>query len=297
MAAATINNKRYAVVSGGNKGIGFGICKQLASHGITVILTARDEKKGLDALEKLKEFPFSDNLLFHQLDVSDSSSVASLAEFVRVQFGKLDILINNAGVTGGIVDPEGIRAAVSGAQVNWKEIVYQNYELMEEGLQTNYYGAKKMVEAFVPLLQLSQSPRIVNVSSSMGQLKNVPGEWIRDILNDEKNLTEERVDDLLNQFLKDFKEGCSFEDKGWPPSYSAYKMSKVAMNAYTRILAKKYPDFKVNCVCPGFVKTDINFNTGRLTVEEGAASVVRLALLPDDGPSGLFFYRQEVSSF
>lgn len=85
---------RYAVVSGGNKGIGFGICKQLASHGITVILTARDEKKGLDALEKLKEFPFSHNLLFHQLDVSDSSSVSSLAEFVRVQFGKLDILVS-----------------------------------------------------------------------------------------------------------------------------------------------------------------------------------------------------------
>lgn len=82
------------MVSGGNKGIGFGICKQLASHGITVILTARDEKKGLDALEKLKEFPFSDNLLFHQLDVSDSSSVSSLAEFVRVQFGKLDILVS-----------------------------------------------------------------------------------------------------------------------------------------------------------------------------------------------------------
>lgn len=79
--------------------------------------------------------------------------------------------INNAGVTGGKVDPDGIRAATSGAQVNWKEIVYQNYELMEEGLQINYYGAKKMVEAFVPLLQLSQSPRIVNVSSSMGKLK------------------------------------------------------------------------------------------------------------------------------
>lgn len=121
---------------------------------------------------------------------------------------------------------------------------------------------------------------------------------MRDILNDEKNLTEERVDDLVNQLLKDFKEeGCSLEDKGWPPSYSAYIVSKAAMNAYTRILSKKYPDFKVNCVCPGFVKTDMNYNTGRLTVEEGAASVVRLALLPDDGPSGLFFDREEVSSF
>lgn len=69
------------------------------------------------------------------------------------------------------MDPDGERAATSGATVNWKEIVTQNYELMEEGLQTNYWGAKKMVEAFVPLLQLSQSPRIVNVSSSMAKLK------------------------------------------------------------------------------------------------------------------------------
>lgn len=131
--------------------------------------------------------------------------------------------------------------------------------------------------------------------------QNIPGEWIRDVLNDERNLTEEKVDDLLNQLLKDFKEEekgcCSLEDKGWPPTFSAYTVSKAAVNAYTRILAKKYPDFKVNCVCPGFVKTDMNFNTGKLTIDEGAASAVRLALLPDDGPSGLFFDREELSSF
>lgn len=106
------------------------------------------------------------------------------------------------------------------------------------------------------------------------------------------------MDELLNELLKDFKEeGCSLEAKGWSPSFSAYIMSKAAMNAYTRITAKKYPDFKVNCVCPGYVKTDMNFRTGRLTVEEGVASIVRIALLPDDGPSGLFFDRAEVSSF
>ncbi|GKU96913.1 hypothetical protein SLEP1_g10093 [Rubroshorea leprosula] len=78
---------------------------------------------------------------------------------------------------------------------------------------------------------------------------------------------------------------------------SAYTLSKAAMNAYTRILAKKHPSFCINCVCPGFVKTDINYNTGVLTVEEGAQGPVRLALLPNGAPSGLFFNRLEESEF
>lgn len=109
------------------------------------------------------------------------------------------------------------------------------------------------------------------------------------MLCDDENLTEEKVDEVLEEFLKDYKEG-SLEAKGWPTFLSAYTVSK-AVNAYTRIIAKKYPSFCINCVCPGFVKTDINRNTGILPVEEGAASPVRLALLPDGSPSGLFFVR------
>ncbi|GLT60628.1 hypothetical protein SLA2020_333860 [Shorea laevis] len=111
-----------------------------------------------------------------------------------------------------------------------------------------------MREALIPLLQLSDSPRIVNVSSS-GGLKNVSNEWATAILGDAENLTEEKVDEVLSQYMKDYKEG-SVETKGWPAYFSAYTLSKAAMNAYTRILAKKYPGFCINCVCPGFVKTD-----------------------------------------
>ena len=82
------------MVTGANKGIGFEICKQLASNGVKVILTARDEVRGTEAVEKLKASGASD-VLFHQLDVADSSSVASLAEYVKTQFGKLDILVKN----------------------------------------------------------------------------------------------------------------------------------------------------------------------------------------------------------
>ncbi|KAK6162364.1 hypothetical protein DH2020_002205 [Rehmannia glutinosa] len=294
--------KRYAVVTGANKGIGLEICRQLVSQGITVVLTARDEKRGLEAVEKLKGYGVSDSVIFHQLHVTDLASIASLAEFIKSQFGKLDILVNNAGLLGAMAGDDAQRAwfeaasGTEGTKMNWIELMTETYDLAAECIQTNYYGTKRTTEALLPLLQLSDSPRIVNVSSEMGKLKYIPNEWVRGILNDAKNLTEERIDEVLNVLLKDFKEG-SLEAKGWPLNFSAYIVSKAAMNAYTRFLAKKYPDFRINCVCPGYVKTDINYNTGLLTVAEGAESPVRLALLPDDGPSGLFFNRKEVSSF
>jgi (+)-neomenthol dehydrogenase len=287
--------KRYAVVTGANKGIGFEICRQLLCEGITVVLTARDEKKGLEAVEKLKEgSAFPDSVIFHQLQVTDLASIASLAEFIKSRFGKLDILVNNAGIIGAIVDDEAKRAWGTG-EINWSEVMTQTYDLTAECIRTNYYGAKKTTEALLPLLHLSGSPRIVNVSSSMGKLKNIPNEWAKGVLAAAGNLTEERIDEVLDVFLKDIKEG-SIEAKGWPLYFSAYIVSKAAINAYTRILAEKYPGFRINCVCPGYIKTDINYNTGLLSVEEGAEGPVELALLPDDGPSGLFFSNKEVSS-
>ena len=121
-------------------------------------------------------------------------------------------------------------------------------------------------------------------------------EWAKEVLGNAESLTEERVDEVLNEYLKDFKE-VSLETKGWPRYSSAYIISKAAMNAYTRIVAKKFPSFRVNCLCPGSVKADINYNNGYLTTDEGAESVVKLALLPNDGPSGLFFFWNEVTTF
>ncbi|KAI8545169.1 hypothetical protein RHMOL_Rhmol07G0020900 [Rhododendron molle] len=303
--------KRYAIVTGANKGIGFGICRQLASNGIMVVLTARDEKRGTKALEELKGFGLSDLVVFHQLDITNPASIASLADFIKTMFGRLDILmivgnlklpqVNNAGIGGVMMNSDAVKASGadaggSGGQTYTKGTMIQTYELAKECLETNYYGAKRMIEAFIPLLQLSGSPRIVNVSSGMGKLENIPCEWAKRVLSDAESLTEEKIDEVLNKFLKDFKEG-SLETRGWPLFLPAYKVSKAAMNAYTRVVAKDYPTFRINCVCPGFVKTDINNNTGILSVEEGAASPVRLALLPDDGPTGFFFVRKEVSSF
>lgn len=117
------------------------------------------------------------------------------------------------------------------------------------------------------------------------------------MLGNAETITEEAVGEVLKKFLVDFKEG-SLEINGWPVGLSAYMISKAAVNAYTRILARKHPSgFCINCVCPGFVKTDINCNTGFLTPDEGARGPAQLALLPEGGPSGRFFSMMEESAF
>ncbi|KAJ4726975.1 (+)-neomenthol dehydrogenase [Melia azedarach] len=286
MAKDTTN--KYAVVTGSNKGIGFEIVRQLASKGIIVVLAARDENKGLEAVEKLKASGLSHHLvLFHKLDVTDTPTILSLAEFIKTQFGKLDIL--------DALQASGYRVTKGDAEVDWNKIVTQDYELSMKCLKTNYYGTKQTCEALLPLLQLSDSPRIVNLSSYVSALKDLP-EKARKVLEDVESLTEEKIEMVLNDYLKDFEEGEA-GNRGWCPFSSAYKVSKAVVNAYTRVLAKRYPQMYVNCVCPGFVKTDINFNSGTLTVEEGAESPVTLALLPDGGPTGRFFSCKQEAPF
>ncbi|MCL7052199.1 hypothetical protein MKW94_014538 [Papaver nudicaule] len=179
---------------------------------------------------------------------------------------------------------------------NFKQVITETYELAEECMQTNYYGVKSVTKALLPLLQLSDSPRIVNVSSAMGKLKFISNEKALEMLSDGDRLTEERVDECVDMFFKDFKEDL-FETKGWPSYLPAYTISKVCLNAFTRILAREYPTFRINCVSPGWVKTDICFNSGVLTTVEGAERVVNLSLLPDNGPSGLYFTNREVTPF
>ncbi|KAJ0967104.1 hypothetical protein J5N97_024021 [Dioscorea zingiberensis] len=270
--------KRIAVVTGSNKGIGLEIVRQLACNGVMVFLTARDVKRGNVAAEKLIKSGVSD-VLFHQLDVTDPASVAALAEFIKTKFGKLDIL------EGG---DEGFYKIVGAAK--------ETYEKAVECLNTNYYGAKRVTEALLPLLQLSNAPRIVNLTSLYGQLEHITNESIQKQLSDVNGLTEEKLDDILNNFLDDLQKN-KLQENGWPFPISAYKVSKIAINTYTRMLANKNPRFCINCVHPGLVNTDINWNTGTLTVEEGARCPVALALLPDGSPSGLFYENMEVVPF
>ncbi|KAL8500079.1 hypothetical protein ACS0TY_019900 [Phlomoides rotata] len=168
----------------------------------------------------------------------------------------------------------------------------------EECIQTNYYGLKSLTKALIPLLQLSNSPRIVNVSSTLGSLMLLPNEWAKGVLSDEERLTEEGIDEVVQEFLKKVEEG-SLEINGWPNHFAAYKVSKASINAYTRCAAKKYPSLCINSVCPGFTRTDLTYKFGVLSSDEAAKVPVKLDLMPDGRPSGIFFelyQRQEVLS-
>nr|XP_027104102.1 (+)-neomenthol dehydrogenase-like isoform X1 [Coffea arabica] len=295
---------RYAVVTGANKGIGLETVRQLATAGVTVILTARNENRGKEATSKLHQSGLS-NVVFHQLDVLETESIKSLAKFIETEFGRLDILVNNAGASGVVVDEDGLRALnvdpanwLAGKAVNVvQDVIKTTYEAAKLCLDTNYYGVKNVTEALLPLVQRSTSgARIVNISSLRSELKRIPDDQRRKELGDTDSLTEEKINAILQQFLHDLKHDA-LEANGWQKMLPAYSISKASLNAYTRVLAKKYPDMCINCVHPGFVKTDINWNTGIMTVEEGAAGPVMLALLPQGGPTGSYFDTTKLAEF
>ncbi|KAK3161787.1 hypothetical protein QOZ80_1BG0081410 [Eleusine coracana subsp. coracana] len=207
--------ERLAVITGGNKGVGLEVCRQLALQGVTVILTARDEKRGKDAVESLR-CESDINIIFHQLDVRDDDSVASLVRYVEGRYGKLDILVNNAAVVGVAADEEGLKAAkidadtwISGRAANLLKEVFQN--TVDEALNclnTNYYGCKRVTEALLPLLKRSTSgARIVNASSAASELKRMPNEKLRNDLSNIEIWDEERIDTLVNTFLEDLRNG------------------------------------------------------------------------------------------
>ncbi|RZR76477.1 hypothetical protein BHM03_00001275 [Ensete ventricosum] len=165
--------QRVAVITGANKGIGLEIARQLALHGVTVVLTARDEKRGAGAAESLRgshQFP---NVVFHQLDVRDETSVGALAEFVRTQFGKLDILVE-AKPSACMLESISLDTATAGEQCRGVRdgVMRQTYDGAVTCFETNYYGCKRVTEALLPLLELSTSgARIVNVSSLRSELR------------------------------------------------------------------------------------------------------------------------------
>jgi len=222
-----------ALVTGANRGIGREVCRQLAERGYEVVLSARDETKAKQAAADIAA-QTGGRVSPLTLDVSDPASIAAGAARLKESPGRLDVLVNNAGV--------GTDWGVSGTD--------PDFDAIERALQTNFYGAWRLAVAVLELLRASEHPRIVNVSSGMGGVA---------------------------------------EMGGWSP---AYRVSKAAMNAMTRILSTELKDqgVLVNSACPGFVNTDMGAQFGaKKPVQAGAAGIVWLATLPDDGPTGGFF--------
>lgn len=231
---------QLAVVTGANRGLGLETCRQLAQAGYQVILTSRDAAKGKAAVELLGRQGLQ--VIFHVLDVTLAASIEQLARDIERDSGRLDVLVNNAGVfLDSIGSDDPAQDSVFDADV----------AMLRESMETNVYGPLRLCQLLIPLMQ--GRGRVVNVSSGMGQLSEM--------------------------------NGCC----------PGYRLSKTSLNALTRIFADelKGTQVKVNSVCPGWVRTDMGGPGATLSKEQGAETIVWLATLPEDGPSGGFFRNKQ----
>lgn len=228
-------DKKIALVTGANRGIGLETAKQLSQLGLKVILTARDRTKGERAAKELTEQGL--DVVFHKLDVSDKENIVSVYNAIEKKFSRLEVLVNNAAI---LYDSN-------------QSTINADLDIVNQALETNLYGPWLLCQAFIPLMKRNNYGRIVNVSSGAGSLH--------------------------------------FMNGGAP----AYGISKVALNALTKKLASELSgtNILVNSVDPGWTATDMGGKGGR-PVEEGAKGVVWACLLPDNGPSGGFFYDGQI---
>lgn len=218
-----------SLITGANKALGFETARQLIAAGHQVWIGARDADRGQQAADQL-------GAGLVQLGVTDDASVAAAAETV----GELDVLVNNAGISGGRISPSEATA-----------------EDMRTVYETNVFGPVRVLHAFIPLLEKSQAPVVVNVSSGVGSLglaADPDGPW-----ND--------------------------------ANHPVYASSKAALNMLTIRYAAAFPRMRINSVDPGFTATDFNRHQGTQTVEQGAEAIIRYALITPDGPTGGFFDR------
>ncbi|QKG25820.1 SDR family oxidoreductase [Actinomadura verrucosospora] len=233
-----MSEQKTALVSGANKGIGYEIAAGLAALGWSVGVGARDAGRRDAAVAKLRAA--GADAFGVPLDVADDASVTAAAALIEERAGRLDALVNNAAITGGMPQ-EPTRVAL---------------DTIRDVVETNVIGVVRVTNAMLPLLRRSPSPRIVNMSSTVGS--------------------------LTRQTTPGAQTG---------PISAAYAASKTFLNAVTVQYAKELHDTNIliNAGCPGFCATDLNGFRGVRTPEQGAAIAVRLATLPDGGPTGAFF--------
>jgi NAD(P)-dependent dehydrogenase (short-subunit alcohol dehydrogenase family) len=216
------------LITGANKSLGYETARQLIAAGHTVYVGARDVERGREAADKLGG-------RFVQLDVTDDESVKAAAQQILAEAGGLDVLVNNAGISGA-----------------WGN---SDLESFENVYATNVFGVARMMQEFFPLLEKSDNPVVVNVTSGLGSITVAT--------DPEANKSSVPV---------------------WVPS-PVYGSSKAALNMLTVQYAHQYPNMRINVVDPGYTATDFNGHRGDQTVEQGAEIIIRLAQITQDGPT------------
>lgn len=222
------------LITGANKGLGFETARRLIEAGHTVFVGSRDVDRGRRAAEQLG----ARTIL---IDVTDDASVAAAAKTIEAE-GGLDVLVNNAGIEARGPD----NGVVGAAEVT--------AGMMRQVFETNVFGTVRVLHGFLPLLQQSAVPVVVNVSSGLASLTRVAD-----------------------------PEAPTYAYPG-----VAYPASKTAVNMVTVQFAKAFPNMRINAVEPGFTETDLNGRTGTQTVEQGAEIIVRMARVGSDGPTGSY---------
>jgi NAD(P)-dependent dehydrogenase (short-subunit alcohol dehydrogenase family) len=230
MAGRRVDGMTVTLITGASKGLGRETARQLVRAGHVVYVGARDPGRGQAAARAL-------GARFVLLDVRDQSSADAAAATIGAAEGRLDVLVNNAGISGSYQPA---------AQVDASEV--------ERVFDTNVFGIVRVTRAFLPLLEASPAPVIVNVGSALGS---------EGIVTDPAKM-ESRLPAL------------------------AYASSKAAVIMLTVQYAKALEKIRVNVVEPGFTATDLNGNRGHQTVAEGAEIIVRMATAGPGGPTGTF---------
>jgi NAD(P)-dependent dehydrogenase (short-subunit alcohol dehydrogenase family) len=248
-----MQDKRIALVTGANQGVGFQVAKALVTNGVAVLVGSRNFERG-EAVAK----EIGPGAVALQLDVTDRVSIATAAERIRKEFGRLDLLVNNAAISN---TRKGSLSLQEYSKITRPSIA--SLDEIRAVWETNVFGALAVYQAMLPLLRKSSEARIVNVSSGVGSLTSNA--------------------DPSHPF-----------HASYGPVYPA---SKTALNAITlaMMIELESTGIKVNLVSPGFTKTNLNGYEGTESVEDGSREVVRVALLGPDGPTGTFTRRENVT--